>query len=158
MKSISKKSIFQALNSPSPSISEFEILHYLEINGPSSAREIRDGIPSRRRAYSTLMTILSQMLTKGLIANDRSDGKLLFRSLICLSKVRKDLFHRFISDYFDQDIQAFHQFYISLPVSANSDSGELSVTPQFYSAVSSSFPYLKDSSSLSGDDADIVLL
>jgi predicted transcriptional regulator len=85
---------------PAISETELEVLRALWETGPSTVREV-DAILRRQRrrwAYTTVLTLLHRLRTKGYVASDKSDLAHVFRATI----TREELIRQRLVDLADQ--------------------------------------------------------
>ena len=64
-----------------PTELELQILQVLWEKGPCAGREVQQALaPSRRLAYTSVMTMLNIMTEKGYLSRKRADGRFLYRA------------------------------------------------------------------------------
>lgn len=64
-----------------PTAGELEILKVLWQRGPSTVREVLDELnQTRRRAYTSVMTLLGVMVDKGLVARDQRGRAFIYQA------------------------------------------------------------------------------
>jgi predicted transcriptional regulator len=88
-------------NWPSISDTEMEVLHVLWEQGPGTVRDI-DAVlrrRGRRWAYTTILTLLHRLQTKGYVASDKSSIAYVFQATVTREKLLRrrltDLAERF---------------------------------------------------------------
>jgi BlaI family transcriptional regulator, penicillinase repressor len=73
-----------ALNRPAISETELEVLRVLWEHGPGTVRDVNAILRRQRRrwAYTTVLTLLQRLQTKGYVASDRSELAHVFRAAV----------------------------------------------------------------------------
>jgi BlaI family penicillinase repressor len=73
-----------ALNRPAISETELEVLRVLWEHGPGTVRDVNAVLRRQRRrwAYTTVLTLLQRLQTKGYVASDRSELAHVFRAAV----------------------------------------------------------------------------
>ena len=87
-----------AKRSPSVSDAELEVLKSLWVKGPGTVRELNGRLRRRRWAYTTVLTLLSRLRDKGLVASDDGGMAHVFRAAI----TREGLLRRRLGELADQ--------------------------------------------------------
>ncbi len=72
-----------AERAPLPTEAELELLRVLWARGPSTVREVRDGLPpARRGGYTTVLKLLQIMHGKGLVVRDETERSHVYRAAV----------------------------------------------------------------------------
>ena len=77
---------------PLPTEAELELLRILWARGPSTVREVRDGLPpARRGGYTTVLKLLQIMHGKGLVTRDETERSHVYRAVAAEAATQRRL-------------------------------------------------------------------
>lgn len=80
---------------PRPSDGELMILHVLWGRGPSTVRQVHEGVGDRGVRYTTTLKIMQKMLEKGLLLRDDSQFSHVYRAAIERGPTQRRLLDEF---------------------------------------------------------------
>ncbi len=82
---------------------ELDILKVLWDRGPSTVREVLMRLHERGRkvAYTTVLTVLTRLEQKGVVASDRSDQAYVYRPRVTREKVTMARLRAMVRDFYD---------------------------------------------------------
>lgn len=79
-------------NLPKPTEGELELLQVLWEQGPSTVREIHEGVTGERgTGYTTTLKVLQKMLRKGLVKRDESTRSHVYSSVLKAEETQRQL-------------------------------------------------------------------
>jgi predicted transcriptional regulator len=82
---------------------ELDILKVLWDRGPSTVREVLMRLHERGRkvAYTTVLTVLTRLEQKGVVASDRSDQAYVYRPRVTRERVTMARLRAMVRDFYD---------------------------------------------------------
>ena len=85
----------------SPTDSELVLLEEIWERGPSTVREVLEGLPpGRRMGYTTALKLLQIMHDKGLVARDESRRAHVYRARVARDSTQRNLVHDLLAKGF----------------------------------------------------------
>ena len=106
-----------------PTELELAILHVLWEQGPQGGREIRQALaPSRRLAYTSVMTMLNIMTDKGHLSRAYQDGRYVYRTRIGRKATTRRMLRDLVERAFDGSAVSL---MLNLLETTDVDAGEL---------------------------------
>jgi predicted transcriptional regulator len=89
------------MTKPQPSQLELQVLSVLWDRGPSTVREVLDSMPDgKKRAYTTILSVLQVMERKGLVTHTRKDVTHVYRPAVGRKKVVRPLLQELVANVF----------------------------------------------------------
>ena len=86
---------------PIPSNGELEILRVLWKNGPSTVREVHDGLGRRDVGYTTTLKIMQVMAEKRLVTRDESERSHIYSAAVEEKSIKRRLVSELLDKAFD---------------------------------------------------------
>lgn len=84
-----------------PSDLELQVLSVFWDKGPMTIRQLREQLPDRKkRAYTTVLTVVQVMEKKGLVAHDREGVTHIYRAAVQRRQVMRPLMRRMLQNIF----------------------------------------------------------
>lgn len=85
------------------SAGELQVLRALWDLGPGTVRDVMNHLHSqgRRLAYTTVMTFLARLETKGYAASDKSGSAFIYRAAVTRDRVRRSRVRSLVSQFYD---------------------------------------------------------
>lgn len=82
---------------------ELEVLKVLWERGPSTVRDVLERLHARNRrvAYTTVLTVLTRLDQKGMVASDRSEHAYVYRARVTREKVTLARVRAMVRDLYD---------------------------------------------------------
>jgi len=90
-----------------PTPAEFEILEVMWDQGPSTVRQVMTELnKQRRRAYTTIMTLMNSMADKGILAQKQQGRAFVYEAKINQGKLQTRMLNDLIGKVFDGSASA----------------------------------------------------
>lgn len=84
-----------------PSDLELQVLSVFWDKGPMTVRQLMEQLPDRKkRAYTTVLTVMQVMEKKGLVAHDREGVTHIYRAAVQRRQVMRPLMRRMLQNIF----------------------------------------------------------
>lgn len=83
----------------------------------ASVSEVRTGLP-RPLAYTTVMTVLDRMCTKGLVTRRKRGRGYAYAAALQLETARADAIRRLVANLFESDTRALVHYLLARPPAA----------------------------------------
>ncbi len=100
-----------------PAQLEMDCLKVLWKQSEASVSEVRAGLP-RPLAYTTVMTVLDRMCTKGLVTRRKRGRGYAYAAALDLDSARAQAVRQLLANLFDQDPRSLVQYLSRPPASA----------------------------------------
>ena len=103
-----------------PSDLELQVLSVFWETGPMTVRQLLDQLPDRKkRAYTTVLTVLQVMEKKGLVAHDRDGITHVYRAAVQRRQVMRPLMRRMLQNVFGGKPSLAVQYLVNADISAD---------------------------------------
>lgn len=76
---------------PKPTEGELELLQVMWERGPSTVREIHDGLNGRGTGYTTTLKVMQKMMRKGLVRRDESTRSHIYAPVLKAEQTQRQL-------------------------------------------------------------------
>lgn len=101
------------MQQPRPSDLELQVLSVLWDRGASSVREVLDALPDRkRRAYTTVLSVMQVMEKKGLVGHTRKGLTHIYHPLVDRAQVLRPLMKEMLRNVFGGSPSAAVQYLL----------------------------------------------